>query len=157
MRTQLQIAARILIAAAFALLCIAPAGCSSQDVNTAVGIAQSVYSAAQSSSSSSSSSASDTDTATSRNPYAYVFRSNKLLLEHYNKHGRSMGFASPQDYEMAASEVATDPDALHKTEKEDGDDVYYLESTNEFVIVSTDGYIRTYFNPDSGIAYFNRQ
>ena len=49
------------------------------------------------------------------------------------------------------------PDALHKLEKEDGDDVYYIESTNEFVIVSTDGYIRTYFNPDSGKDYFDRQ
>ena len=37
------------------------------------------------------------------------------------------------------------------------DNVYYLESTNEFVIVSTDGYIRTYFKPNDGIDYFNRQ
>lgn len=46
---------------------------------------------------------------------------------------------------------------LYKTEKEDGDDVYYKEDTNEFVVVSTDGYIRTYFNPDSGKKYFDRQ
>ena len=44
-----------------------------------------------------------------------------------------------------------------KIQAEDGDDVYYVESTNEFVIVSTDGYIRTYFNPDAGITYYNRQ
>lgn len=37
------------------------------------------------------------------------------------------------------------------------DDVYYLESTNEFVIVATDGYIRTYFKPDDGKAYYDRQ
>ena len=36
-------------------------------------------------------------------------------------------------------------------------DVYYKEDTNEFVVVSTDGYIRTYFNPDSGKKYFDRQ
>ena len=42
-------------------------------------------------------------------------------------------------------------------EKEDGDDVYYIQDTNEFVVVSTDGYIRTYFNPDDGIDYYNRQ
>ena len=47
--------------------------------------------------------------------------------------------------------------ALHKTEAEDGDGVYYLESTNELVIVSTDGYIRTFFKPNDGIAYYNRQ
>ena len=68
-----------------------------------------------------------------------------------------MGFASAEEYEEAAAAVPADPDALHKTEKEDGDDVYYIEATNEFVIVSTDGYIRTYFLPDSGIKYYNRQ
>ena len=56
-----------------------------------------------------------------------------------------------------ASDVVNDPESLHKTEKEDGDDVYYKEDTNEFVVVSTDGYIRTYFNPDAGKKYFDRQ
>lgn len=87
----------------------------------------------------------------------YTFRSKKLLEQHYQKHGIEMGFDSPEEYERAACDVANDPDALHKTEAEDGDDVYYIEATNEFVIVSTDGYIRTYFNPDRGIDYFNRQ
>lgn len=87
----------------------------------------------------------------------YRFRSKKLLNEHYEKHGVDMGFESAKDYEKAASAVVNNPDALHKTEKEDGDDVYYLKATNEFVIVSPDGYIRTYFNPRDGIDYFNRQ
>ena len=87
----------------------------------------------------------------------YRFRSKKLLNEHYEKHGVDMGFESAADYEKAASAVVNNPDALHKTEKEDGDDVYYLKATNEFVIVSPDGYIRTYFNPRDGIDYFNRQ
>ena len=39
----------------------------------------------------------------------------------------------------------------------DGDDVYYLEEKNGFVIVSVDGYIRTFFYPDDGLDYFNRQ
>lgn len=68
-----------------------------------------------------------------------------------------MGFKSAEEYEKAAAAVPNNPAALHKTEKEDGDDVYYIESTNEFVVVSTDGYIRTYFNPDRGIDYFNKQ
>ena len=68
-----------------------------------------------------------------------------------------MGFSSPEEYEKAAATVPNNPNALHKTEKEDGDDVYYMESTNEFVIISTDGYIRTFFNPDDGKAYFDRQ
>lgn len=85
------------------------------------------------------------------------FRSQKLLKQHYEKHGIEMGFASAEEYEKAAAAVVSHPDVLHKIEAEDGDDVYYIESTNEFVVVSTDGYLRTYFNPDRGIDYFNKQ
>lgn len=98
----------------------------------------------------------NTDKASDTNK-TYTFRNQKLLNSHYEKHGKDMGFSSAKEYEKAASAVVTNPKALHKTEAEDGDDVYYVESTNEFVIVSTDGYIRTYFNPDAGIAYYNRQ
>jgi hypothetical protein len=87
----------------------------------------------------------------------YTFRNEKLLKEHFEKHGIEMGFSSEAEYQQAASDVANDPEALHKLEKEDGDDVYYLEETNEFVVVSTDGFIRTYFCPDSGIKYFEKQ
>lgn len=83
------------------------------------------------------------------------FRNNSLLSEHYEKHGKDMGFASAEEYERAAANVAANANALHKTEQEDGDDVYYLESTREFVVVSTDGYIRTYYYADKD--YFERQ
>ncbi len=89
--------------------------------------------------------------------YTYRFRSKKYLNQHYEKHGIEMGFASAEEYEAAASAVINNPDALYKTEKEDGDGCYYIESTNEFVVLSTDGYIRTYFNPDSGKKYFDKQ
>ena len=86
-----------------------------------------------------------------------VFKSKSKLNDHYEKHGREMGFASAKDYEAAAKEVVLNKNSLHKLEEEDGDDVYYLEATNEFVIVSPEGYIRTYFNPSDGINYYNRQ
>ncbi len=88
---------------------------------------------------------------------AYVFRNSKLLNDHYKKHGEEMGFASAEEYEEAASAVVNSPDALHKKEKDDNDDVYYIEETNEFVVVSSDGYLRTYFLPDKGKAYYDRQ
>ena len=88
---------------------------------------------------------------------AFHFRNEKLLNEHYEKHGAEMGFASAADYEAAASAVITNPSALYKIEREDGDGVYYVEATNEFVVLSTDGYIRTYFCPDSGKKYFDKQ
>ena len=87
----------------------------------------------------------------------YHFKNKSRLNDHYEKHGKEMGFGSAKEYEQAASDVVNNPDALHKKEKEDGDDVYYVEATNEFVVVSTQGYLRTYFLPDKGIDYYNRQ
>ena len=98
-----------------------------------------------------------TETVMSSTEDEYTFRNNNRRDEHYEKHGKYMGFDDAEEYEEAASDVVNNPESLHKTEKEDGDDVYYLKDSNEFVIVSPDGYIRTYFNPDDGIAYYNRQ
>ena len=85
----------------------------------------------------------------------YTFRYDNLLQSHYEKHGIEMGFDSPEEYLAAANAVVNNPNALHKYEKEDGDDVYYVEDTREFVVVSTDGYIRTYYYASK--AYFDRQ
>lgn len=99
-----------------------------------------------------------TPTPTPANDYVtYRFRNKTLLTQHYEKHGIEMGFDSKESYEQAACDVINNPAALHKTEKEDGDFVYYVEETNEFVILSKDGYIRTYFLPNAGLAYYNRQ
>ena len=87
----------------------------------------------------------------------YTFSNRELLEEHYKKHGKEMGFETPEAYEAAASAVVNDPRALHKLEAEDGDDVYYIEDTNEFVIVSKRGYLRTYFKPDAGKRYYDKQ
>lgn len=89
----------------------------------------------------------------------YHFRSEKTLREHFQKHGGEFGdmYATMEEYEAGASRVINDPSALTKREKEDNDYVYYIEDTNEFVILSTDGYIRTYFKPNAGKKYYDRQ
>lgn len=91
----------------------------------------------------------------------YYFRTEKQLDQHFAKHGgefeNDFGYESAEEYEIGASDVINNPDALYKTEAEDGDGVYYIEDTNEFVVLSKDGYIRTYFRPNAGIDYFNRQ
>ena len=86
----------------------------------------------------------------------YEFKSAEQLESHYEKHGMEMGFESESDYLDAANNLINNPDALHKNEKEDGDDIYYLEATNEIAFVSTSGYLRTYFIC-SGKDYFDRQ
>lgn len=87
------------------------------------------------------------------------FRNQKLLDQHYEKHGREMGFKSAKEYEAAAVKAVNNPKALHKLESDQdkGNTVYYIEKTNEFVVVSADGFIRTYFNPSGGKAYYDRQ
>lgn len=98
-------------------------------------------------------------TAEANEPQAvsYTFRKPEYLTEHFEKHGGEFDYASEEEYLAGANRVINDPAALTKTEKEDGDFVYYLEASNEFVILSTDGYIRTYFRPSAGLDYFNRQ
>jgi pyocin large subunit-like protein len=96
------------------------------------------------------------NTSNDNSSVSYTFRSETKLNEHYQKHGIDMGYDSAEEYLAGANAVVNNSNALHKNEAEDGDDVYYLESTDEIVFVSTDGYIRTYFNP-GGIDYFNRQ
>lgn len=87
----------------------------------------------------------------------YEFRKQQYLDEHFEKHGSEFDYETAEEYLSGANRVINDPNSLYKTEAEDGDHIYYLENTNEFVVVSTDGYIRTYFKPSAGIDYFNRQ
>lgn len=86
-----------------------------------------------------------------------IFRNFDLLQEHFEKHGQDMGYASTEEYLAAANAVVADPSVLHKKQAEDGDDVYFLPKSNDLVIVSTDGYIRTYFRPEDGMEYYQRQ
>ena len=87
----------------------------------------------------------------------YGFRNKKLRDSHFEKHGIEMGFETVEDYIEAANKVISNPDALHKLEAEDNDHIYFIEETNEFVVLSQDGYIRTYYIANGGIDYFNRQ
>lgn len=91
------------------------------------------------------------------NEVTYEFRKQQNLDDHFEKHGSEFDYETAEEYLAGANRVINDPNSLYKTEAEDGDHIYYLESTNEFVVVSTDGYIRTYFRPSAGIDYFNRQ
>ena len=74
-----------------------------------------------------------------------TFRSEEKLQSHFEKHGAQMGYSTAEDYLAGANAVVADPGSLHKTQVADGDDAYYREATGEFVVVSSKGYIRTYF------------
>lgn len=92
--------------------------------------------------------------ALSQQSQTYSFRNYERYTEHYNKHGKEVGATSKEDYLRKANAVINNPNALQKTEAEDGDKVFFLADTGEIVFLSTDGYIRTYFIAD--YAYFLR-
>ena len=89
----------------------------------------------------------------------YYFRSEKLFDSHYEKHGAEFGDITQDEYLDLANELinAEGKNILHKTEKEDGDFLYYDTETNEFLVLSTNGYIRTFFKPSAGLDYWERQ
>lgn len=84
-----------------------------------------------------------------------AFRTEGKLQQHFEKHGQETGCATAEEYLAAANAVVANPATLHKLQAEDGDDLYFLESTGEFVVVSPAGYIRTYYLTDRD--YFERQ
>ena len=89
----------------------------------------------------------------------YTFRNDKYYQQHFEKHGSEFGSITKEEYLQLANDLLnSDSDTvLHKTEKEDGDDVFFDTATGYFLVLSTDGYIRTFFIPSKGIDYFNRQ
>lgn len=93
----------------------------------------------------------------------YYFRTQAQYEQHYEKHGQEFtpifGEITMEEYLMYANALirSDDEEILTKTEKEDGDFMYFRPSTEEFLVLSTDGYIRTYFIPTAGIDYWNRQ
>lgn len=98
----------------------------------------------------------DNNTAVQQN-YSLTFRNDKLLEEHFKKHGSEFNYKDEDEYVKGAIAVINSPSSLHKTEKEDGDEIYYDKEKNEIVFVSKDGFIRTYFKPNDGVKYYNRQ
>ncbi|MEC4272217.1 hypothetical protein VJ923_03465 [Adlercreutzia sp. R25] len=103
----------------------------------------------------------EAESASSRNTPAaeatshLTFRTDEKLQQHFEKHGWETGCATTEEYLAAANAVIADPASLHKLQAEDGDDLYFLERTGEFVVVSPAGYIRTYYLTDRD--YFDRQ
>ena len=90
---------------------------------------------------------------------SYTFRTKKQFDGHFEKHGKEFGSITQEEYLKKANDlINNDSDTIfHKTEAEDGDYIFYDTVNNEILFLSTDGYIRTYFKPSSGIDYYNRQ
>lgn len=69
------------------------------------------------------------------------------LSDHFNKHGREFSASTDKDYEAMADQFSTMPRHVKMLEckRIQGDLVRYDTLTDEFVVVSRAGFIRTYF------------
>jgi pyocin large subunit-like protein len=79
--------------------------------------------------------------------------------EHWEKHGAEFPeFHNARDYEQGALAFVTNPPPGTLTKSNDrGDTLYYQPSTNTFAVKDRRGEPRTFFRPDSGRAYWERQ
>ena len=79
--------------------------------------------------------------------------------EHWEKHGREFPeFHTAQEYEQGALHFVSDPPPGTLTKTNDrGDTLYYDPATNTFAVKDRRGEPRTFFRPDDGRAYWDRQ
>lgn len=78
------------------------------------------------------------------------------LERHFQKHGHEMGFATKEDYLRAAQDLVGGGPDVEILER-GGDTLFYRAKTNEFAVLSNRNVIRTYFQPDDGRRYWDRQ
>ena len=87
------------------------------------------------------------------------FASEQVSQKHYDKHLHEFGKISMQEYLERANALADAPvsDDVVQLVRSDGSISKYCFSTNEFVVVTSDGKIRTYFKPATKEAYWDEE
>jgi hypothetical protein len=90
-----------------------------------------------------------------QNTFRFAFKNTDELKEHFIKHGRESNYKTPKKYLKTANKIIKSKNSLKKTEKEDGDTVYFNKKSGGIVFVSPKGFIRSFYISD--IDYFKRQ
>ena len=87
------------------------------------------------------------------------FVSEQLLQKHYDKHLHEFGDISQEGYLEKANALvdASLSEDVVQLIRSDGSVSKYCYSTNEFVVVTADGNIRTYFKPETKGAYWDEE
>lgn len=91
---------------------------------------------------------------------AVGFRTRDRLLDHYAKHGAEFKAASPEAYLALAQELRAKPpagDVREIVRPTDRVISKFDRSTGAFIAFDADSIIRTFFKPNDGEAYFERQ
>ena len=84
------------------------------------------------------------------------FETPESMQKHYAKHGEEYGDISTESYVSLANELVNAPasDDVEKIVRSDGSTAIYRFSTNDFLVVTKDGSIRTFFKPKNGKEYW---
>ena len=84
------------------------------------------------------------------------FESSKLFARHYEKHQEEFGGITKTEYLEKANQFLREPlsEDVEQLERSDGSISRYKFSTNEFLVVTKEGKLRTYFKPTGGVAYW---
>ena len=90
---------------------------------------------------------------------AIGFRTPRALSEHFRKHGAEFRAASPEEYLALAQALRDRPAGGELLEIVRGDGVItrYDRGSGAFIAFERDGVIRTFFVPNDGERYFQRQ
>ena len=92
-------------------------------------------------------------------PWAKDFNK-KSLDNHFYDHGKDMGFDSKESYKQHAIKFANTVDKKNCTSfvySKTGSTYKYNKVTNEFAIITKDGYVVTYFKPKEVYDYYKKQ
>ena len=88
----------------------------------------------------------------------YSFHTSELYESHFLKHGAEFGNITKEQYlQMANDLINSKSKSVLTKHEDDSDKLFYDVNKNEFLVLSTDGYIRTFFKPDDGLDYYNKQ
>lgn len=87
------------------------------------------------------------------------FETPEKMQKHYDKHIDKYGNISISEYIALANELvnAKDTDDIERIVRSDESTAIYRFSTNDFLVITKDGYIRTFFKPDDGKAYWREE
>ena len=87
------------------------------------------------------------------------FKTEELLVKHFEKHQKEYGTISVQEYLRQATILANEQpsDDVVQLRRSDNSIAKYRFSTNDFVVVNEDGTIRTLFKPEKKEAYWDEE
>jgi len=87
------------------------------------------------------------------------FRTQHLLDEHFAKHGSDFGTISQDEYLRMAQQLRDSRPGRYvlESKRSSGGGAKFDTRNNAFVAYDSDGTIRTFFIPNDGVRYFERQ